>query len=523
MNVEALPDALLHEILFHLPLIDRTEFARGNRGLAGRLMKDVREVFFWNPKKRLMDPSLLFSFALTLINNPLLQLNIDLCSFEQGNGPIFTLPFSRIKVFRCSMKHLSLLPQDKVKHIRELRVNLELKEREQLTDFAESLQRRDMTVDQLTIYCLRSNIDQLPMFYGINSLFINSSTSLTCSALNLHRYSNLRSLKLISCVLVDDVSLFCDIYDLHLENCSGVTDIACLNQNHVISIIKCNNINDYSNSFKFSTKIRIQCDSSTRITGSMQIYNLQKVKKLDLNGHPFIVDDRQLPATLAELILRRIPSAFCLPANNLREILLSCCDKVLSLCNMEKIKNVTLEGLDITTLRGLGYGNKLVFISQCPFIQDFHVLKEIECLAVRDYPLVTTARLPLINIQEVTHFYTTFPNLSIFKTAQSLTVVTVDLTQFFHDNKNHDKILSCLELLNVVLPLPALEKVKIKPFNFQSYIRFDGRFQALLSQYDFICDFCGDELVLLKGNHTREIKKRRISQRFFDLLMKIYP
>eukprot|EP01040_Poterioochromonas_malhamensis_P003249 gene3249-3463_t len=190
---------------------------------------------------------------------------------------------------------------------------------------------------------------------------------------------------------------------------------------------------------------------------------------------------------------------------------------------MEKIKNVTLEGLDITTLHGLGCENRLVFISQCPFIQDFHVLKEIDCLAVRDYPPMTTSRLSLINIQEVTHFYTTFPNLSIFKAAQRLTVVTADLTQFFHENKNHDKILSCLELLNVVLPLPALEKVKIKPFNFQSYIRFDGRFQALLSQYDFICDFCGDELVLLKGNGAQEIKKRRISQRFFDLLMKIYP
>jgi hypothetical protein len=30
-------------------------------------------------------------------------------------------------------------------------------------------------------------------------------------------------------------------------------------------------------------------------------------------------------------------------------------------------------------------------------------------------------------------------------------------------------------------------------------------------------------LVLLKGNGAQEIKKRRISQRFFDLLMKIYP
>lgn len=61
--------------------------------------------------------------------------------------------------------------------------------------------------------------------------------------------------------------------------------------------------------------------------------------------------------------------------HRIREIIVRECASLTSLLNFDSIYSVKLANLDISTLEGLGSGNRVVEVDTCPLITDFSVLR----------------------------------------------------------------------------------------------------------------------------------------------------
>ncbi len=74
---------------------------------------------------------------------------------------------------------------------------------------------------------------------------------------------------------------------------------------------------------------------------------------------------------------------FIIPADNrIRQLTILSCAQFTSLLNCDRIYFVKLSSLNITTLDGLGSGNKIVEITSCPSITDFSVLRTCDRVVI---------------------------------------------------------------------------------------------------------------------------------------------
>ncbi len=186
------------------------------------------------------------------------------------------------------------------------------------------------------------------------------------------------------------------IHELHLIECRGIRDISCLNNNHKIVIARCENIQDFSKSFRHSKIVDI---SYVRVD-SLDFSNLLEVRKISITEDRkssiinLVLQDRKssvknlvLPSSphLRQVYLKGLGCAFTIPFDNrIRVIGIKDCPKFTSFLHFDSIRSVYLENLQITILEGLGSGNGVVQICNCPHLTDFSVLRYSDKIAILD-------------------------------------------------------------------------------------------------------------------------------------------
>ncbi len=234
---------------------------------------------------------------------------------------------------------------------------------------------KELTIDN-------HNITNLPVILRLESLTITNCNIFPLNRLDVTAYSHLRYLKLSSINSIEDVSSLDGIYELHLKNCHGIRDISCLNHNSKIFIEKCDNIIDYSNCFRHCKIIDIR-EPSNVAGESINGFNLLKaleVREIYFYGGKctktlFLPQSLSLRSVILENLRSKPP--FTLPTEHqIREITVTNCEWVE--LNFDGIPFVKLVDLKISTLEGLGNGNRVVEVNSCHFIKDFSVLKHCE-------------------------------------------------------------------------------------------------------------------------------------------------
>jgi len=207
--------------------------------------------------------------------------------------------------------------------------------------------------------------------------------------LNLSAYCNLRCLKL-RFRSIEDVSSLDGIHVLHLLYCNKIQDISCLNRNYKTVIDECNGITDYSNSFRYSKIIIICCPSKGRGESikSCDLSNALEAQKIYFNGN-----DCNKPLVLPQSsnlrfvqVSSNLQCPFTLPSeHNIRELIVRDCHDFTSLLKFDRIYVVRLINLDyLSSLQGLGSGNRIVEVVNCPLVSDFSILRHCDKVTIRE-------------------------------------------------------------------------------------------------------------------------------------------
>lgn len=228
-----------------------------------------------------------------------------------------------------------------------------------------------------------SNYDftHLPAIPSLESLFIENSLLFQINGLQIPSYSHLRVLRLSWCESIEDVSCLDNIHELYLLNCNKIYNITSLHHNYKIVIENCYKIEDYSSSFYYSKFIKIRCPTGSKV--NFNFSKLLEVREIDIgaqrNGN--IIRSIEFPRCLSlrSIIIEdmELPSVI-LPENNLRKIAILSCTSITSFVNFNRIYSVVLYNLNITSLEGIGGGNRVVEVSQCPLLTDFRALRSCD-------------------------------------------------------------------------------------------------------------------------------------------------
>lgn len=232
------------------------------------------------------------------------------------------------------------------------------------------------------------NFTDLPIIHNLESLSIEIAHNLLIDGLHISAYRNLRQLSLCWCKLIQDVSCLDGIHDLLIQGCEGIRDISCLNHNYKIAIESCNNIVDYSNCFRYSKIVRIRGPMTMHVPElNLDFSKLLEVRELDIGiirmETPIKVFLLPSCRSLRRLLIQAINLPFSIPSNhNIREILINYCPSITSFRNIDNICSVKLSNLGISSLEGLGVGNRIVEISLCPNITDFSLLRHCNKISI---------------------------------------------------------------------------------------------------------------------------------------------
>eukprot|EP01040_Poterioochromonas_malhamensis_P012406 gene12406-13566_t len=283
-----LPVALHHVIIPFLWITDRLEFTRVNKTICKEVLREARiislndganvERFFTEDEFR--------DLIMSKIKDSKHQLNIssnfilDFFTFERRT--IF-LPSISLQRLSTNIEDLFFFFQNKIiDQLQSLdlgRITSVSADRIQLlVDFI-----NDSVKELKELSIIGHEHDDFPPIPSLQSLRINSSSTLTISGLHIPSLSNLRSLMLWDCDNIDDVSCLSHLYELTLGQCSHITKISCLNRIHTIVIVSCDNINDYSHSFQHSVNVRLSfLMRSRKILKLPNIDCMEKVRSLSI-------------------------------------------------------------------------------------------------------------------------------------------------------------------------------------------------------------------------------------------------
>eukprot|EP01040_Poterioochromonas_malhamensis_P013030 gene13030-14294_t len=235
--------------------------------------------------------------------------------------------------------------------------------------------------------------------------------------MNIHQNNSLRRLTLLSCTLYD-IDYFSHIYDVELYDCNVFRDKSDLYKNYRRTLVD----NNPDDSFVFQYNDDI----------SINALNLQNVKKLQLSNHAFLVPLGPLPSSLVSLSISSCFSIIRIPQNSLRYLNISNCKNFSSLANMSHIKSVTLSKLNITSLDGLGKGNRSITIIDCGKITDWTAVQENEFVSFQISSDRTISHSQenidslKFAIQAVTHLQTNLSLLPNFASAKRLKKLVID-------------------------------------------------------------------------------------------------
>lgn len=237
---------------------------------------------------------------------------------------------------------------------------------------------RNTQIQHLELQFERRDLEhQFPQLFDLKNLSLIDYPYLSLSQIQLNQQldlRNLRSLKLVRCPSLCDVSCLDHIYELLLINCDALVNISSLNNNNIIIVDSCPVV-DYSQSFRFSRNITVIVSYNVH-NGNVEIKginldNLEAVKSLRASFNqrinftdPLSFTDR-FPSSLRYLTLEGLRSLLLIPpCHSLREINISECQEV-SLQNLEKIEYVKIDRCHGIMDWSLLQRNKNIEISFC--------------------------------------------------------------------------------------------------------------------------------------------------------------
>ncbi len=377
------------QLPYWLEYDDQVAFAMVNRAISRHLIKHVRYIRL-GKFKRLLRIHLTSEKIQSLIADPYNQLDIYFPVKVDLKEAGFEDIIISCKTLSITADQLTSSFMTSVKKVRSMMLGYNYGiETHPLTDsklqsITDWMNNSNLGLKQLTIENYK--ITHLPVISKLESLEIVYGN---ISGLNLSAYSNLRCLKLDS-VDIEDVSSLDGIHELCLSGCNSIRDISCLNHNYKIVIEECRGIIDYSNCFRNSRIIKIICPNYTyEPIKSCDLSKAMKAREIFFDGYyykkPLLL---LLPqsSSLRSVIVGCLPVRFKHSKHRIREIVLRDC--ILNpnsyLTNYGRIYSIKLINLEISSLIGLGRGNRVVEVDNCPSITDFSMLKHCDKLTIRN-------------------------------------------------------------------------------------------------------------------------------------------
>lgn len=422
-----LPDSLQGEIFLFLELADQLELAKVNCEIAYQWKKEVRRIEIKSEEKvnEFFRSQSLREHLFSLINEPSRQLKIDSRFASSKYLKNCDLCQLKLQEFRADMYDYMTIFQQKVPNLEKLILSCR---------YGEVIVM--MEQDGKKVSC-----NLTAQLFGLSSIHIKNlfmATKLDVAdlfgsqypwkgALNVPMNENLRCVKIVSCPLIHDVSHFDGIYDLHIEQCYGFTDISCLNNNYKITMKDCSMSLDYSKSFKNSHSITLSSSAPWR--HDFPLHYLACVRDLSLTGNFMITSDDVdvLPHKLMKLHLINNNHIAKIPLNSLKEVLIRNCSSFSSCENLKTIRKINLEYLSINSLEGLGRSNYQVKILCCNQLSDFSVLNFCRKVEIID----CTGLKGLSQLSEIQEFRLHYSPSYNHKDLQRITDLEVDPSHYF--------------------------------------------------------------------------------------------
>ncbi len=195
---------------------------------------------------------------------------------------------------------------------------------------------------------------------------------------NLNDFQHLQELTVDKVQVSDmiDYSTLITARKLRLDDCKNLSDISVLQEKEEITLTDCSQFTNLTKCFKKTKKITI-----VLYTPSVKLVSLK-----GKNDHIMLKNGLAagiIPRTLKNLKLGGVRGATSfIGFEHLQSVSLSYCPDITTLMGLEYVPSVSLQGLELKSLEGLGK-NKRVNIRDCGNIMDFSPLKYVNRVTLR--------------------------------------------------------------------------------------------------------------------------------------------
>ncbi len=203
---------------------------------------------------------------------------------------------------------------------------------------------------------------------------------------NVTALRKIRCIELNNCDSLKDVTALDAVYDLTLRSCNQLTLLKGLNNNTRVKVIFCERITDYSNCFRNSRDITIICQNQKP---TLNLSYFSSIIKLNISRFLRVEGMDVPPPSLKYVSFSSMTGLSIIERlSYLQEVSLLNIVDIISVAPLGSVYRVTFSNLQgLESLEGLGRGNKIVKIENCP-IRDFSPINGV----------------PTVHISQCTHF-----------------------------------------------------------------------------------------------------------------------
>ncbi len=390
IEIEMLPDVICHEIALWSSYKDQISFASVNIRLSTFLLRRLRRIRISREEQLYWTSQTFRDQIHRLVLDPSHQLILDF--YPNHSQGVSLEGFNAINCFELSTHANLFIPPliDRINSMNSLDLCYEDQDDDEFSPpSVETIcqwinHRPSVALKSLRLTFLDGygSVD-LPVIPNLESLYIYGVADLQ---INTFYYSHLHVLKINSCQNIEDVSCFNKIHELHLILCNKIINISCLNNNYKIIIENCRLIIDYSNSFLYSKIININYFHETKKKLNFDFSKLSHVTTLNIKvDKETLIEVFIFPPSLKlrQVYLQGINYPFTVPNTHYIQCLrISNCLQFTSLLHCDRIHSIYLYNLTMNTLEGLGSGNRVVEIRECPLITNFSQLSHCDKVVI---------------------------------------------------------------------------------------------------------------------------------------------
>lgn len=304
----------------------------------------------------------------------------------------------------------------------------------------------------IDFYSLRNLPETLSLSSSIEEVTLQycNATKLSLPLPNLHFVKlkqsciqNLNDFQHLSTLFIDEVQVSAMKTDytalitakiLRIENWDNLSDFSFLQENEEIIIRYCLTVTNYSNCFKNSKKITIQWTESSGgddcPSFNIDLSYYSQVEEFHFEGedHNVVLTNGLatgiIPPTLKYLYLGGVHNITNLEGfEHLKKVQIEYCPDITTLRGLGRVNSVSIGGLELKSLEGLGGENKDVCIGDCAKIKDFSPLKHVNRVRIFGCKGFTNSS----HLDHVSHVFISscegLKTLKGFKNAQSVKLV----------------------------------------------------------------------------------------------------